>query len=167
MTKTDVSEIFRSKEDNSLYNSFMLTEIKSKDDSLRHLMSINIILLGAYITILTNLVIKLSDINIKQFEVSSDLMAITILLIVVGVILLPLILWFGSTSQIMDGLEPSRSLDSLLNSSTSSDFLKEINENKFSVLKKCSERTFSALVIILFMVEIVAMIIPIALVKPP
>ena len=59
MAEIEITESDSKPIDYNLLNNLMLNEINGKEDSLRHLMSINIILMGAYVTVLANFGMKL------------------------------------------------------------------------------------------------------------
>lgn len=135
--------------DYNLFNSFMLNEIKGKEDSLRHLISINIILIGAYITVLGNFGLKLFDL----FGTLTFLSESWIIVIPV-VLLTPVIIWIASTMIMMEGLKPLDFVDKTFGPSTSSNALIKINSDKYSSLRDGEIFTLSALSMVTVLINI-------------
>lgn len=92
MTEDSVSEPrLTENEELSPWNEFLLIEIKAKDDALRQLMSIDALLIGAYVAVLLNNINQIAALPIIQKIYRESYATYGTLVIII--ILLPITLW--------------------------------------------------------------------------
>ena len=155
MAEIDSTESNSKSIDYNLLNNLMLNEINGKEDSLRHLMSINIILMGAYVTVLANFGMKLIEqTNIIKIRLPSVWWGAIILVAYELVFLAPFVLWFFSLGWALEGLKPINPSNLALDSSTTLDRLRYINEDKYFILDRSGDLTKAGLFVVMIMVEV-------------
>ncbi len=110
------------KDDRTLFNNFWLNEIKSKDDSIRTLMSVSAVLVGVYTTIVLANIDKL--ISILKVDSYNNL----------GLAIIfssPIIGWFCGIAILMDSNKvPPKNGIPLLNVNIAGNYLYQINKFK-------------------------------------
>jgi urea transporter len=100
------------KENDSLFNNYLLNEIKAQDDAIKHVMSISGLLIGAYATVMVSSIGKISlDLlnstswislaNIRQDTTRPSLNIFYLIL------LFPLVFWFVALAISVMNLSPS------------------------------------------------------------
>jgi len=117
--------------DQYLVNEFWLNEIKTKDDALTQLISVDALLVGVYATVLLSNIDKfntMSDETLFKSTLGANTSAITAILSGTA-LFVPVVLWLLSMSISMDALAPTGCLNA-------SRGLEYTAKNKFAEYKK-------------------------------
>lgn len=142
------------KNNDELFNNYIISAAKSQEDAAKQLLSIDVVLMGIYLTFISNiqtlLIIKnsiLKHVILNSFDYYISI-TLTYLLSIV-LIGIPLVCWMISMIFCYKALEPKLDyFENLLKTNKSSKPLKNLAESKHEMVKKCYVFTVFGLVII-------------------
>lgn len=139
-------------DDYTLFNEFMLNEIKAKEDTMKQLISVSVLLIGAYTTIILSLASSISSllpgpsrINNYPDSLPEWIGAAIVCVGLVAIFIFPPLIWYEGIRNMIKGFKPIKSINGLLDHKNSGRLLIEINDGKYKKLRIGSDNLLGGL----------------------